>query len=256
MATAIPDIGGGKLITFLYHEDSVIMFDNPVQAWIIDETGATPAKPIILGELPPAAGDTGDIESPQWAQFVGNAVYIPDKLRTSVAGLFTYLATNNGAHRKLWPEFMDPTLNGFYNQWREGNPDLANAYNPAEPAPEGEAVSAFTRTVYGEPHHQVIPDGARVPPPPEVSLRPADTRMAGQDVSTTTREGRQGDAPGTVQANRDALDTQTKVATGMAQREPTKGEAENRAAQERDTKGDHDTKHDTKAPTPAPGSKK
>ena len=236
MATAIPDIGGGKLITFLYHEDSVLMFDNPVQAWIVDETGATPAKPIILGELPPAAGDTGDIQSPQWAQFVGNAVYIPDKLRTSVAGLFTYLATNNGARRKLWPEFMDPTLNGFYNQWREGNPDLAAPYNPAEPPPEGAAVSSFSHAVYGEPHHQVIPDGARVPPPPEVSLRPADERMAGRDVSTTTR-----DEPGTIQANRDALDTQTKVATGMAQREPTKGEAENRAAHDRDTK----------APTPA-----
>jgi hypothetical protein len=254
MATAIPDIGGGKLITFLYHEDSVLMFDNPVQAWIVDETGAAPAKPVILGELPPEAGDTGDIQSPQWAQFVGNAVYIPDKLRTSVAGLFTFLATNNGAHRKLWPEFMDPMLQGFYNQWKEGNPDLANDYNPTQPAPEGATVSAFSHAVYGERHHQVIPDGARVPSPPEVSLRPANERMAGQDVSTTTRDNRQGDDPGTVQANREALDTQTKVATGMGTREQTQPERDARAGQ--DTKADTKAPADTKNPTPAQPTKK
>lgn len=105
--------------------DSVMLFDNIVLAWLVDETGALPVQPVILGTLAAPAPPTTPIYSPPWAARSGNAEFmIPDIARGSPGDLFTFLATNNGAHRPIYANFTDGGLINDFNTWARAHPDL------------------------------------------------------------------------------------------------------------------------------------
>jgi hypothetical protein len=101
-----------------------ILHDNPVLGWGIDETGATPPVPIILGSMPPAAPATDPIASPLWAVRDKGTLYIPDMARGSANELFNFVATNNGATRKLYADFADTNMATAWNEWCRVNPTL------------------------------------------------------------------------------------------------------------------------------------
>jgi hypothetical protein len=102
------------------------MWDNEVLSWVIDQSGSVGATPIIIGSLPPPAPDTDPVVSPQWiAVGEGNGrVIIPDLWRGDLNSLFTYLATNNGATRKLRGNFVRPQIDNQWRIWVSQNPDL------------------------------------------------------------------------------------------------------------------------------------
>jgi hypothetical protein len=50
---------------------------------------------------------------------------------SSAAALFTELATNNGASRKLWADFADGALLTEWQQWVTLNPTLVLSEAPA-----------------------------------------------------------------------------------------------------------------------------
>jgi hypothetical protein len=100
------------------------MWDNSILAWTIDETGAAEPKPNVVGALPPAAPDTDPIKSPQWVHIRGGAAIAPDLWRGSLAKLWEWLATNNGAARQLRGNFVHGgPLNSFAN-WAAANQAL------------------------------------------------------------------------------------------------------------------------------------
>jgi hypothetical protein len=113
-------------------EAYVILHDNAVLAWLIDETGAAPALPVILGSLPPPAPDTGAILSPPWAVRDASSwvVMVPDRMRGAPGDLFTFLSTNNGAQRKIYAVFSEVGLNNDYQTWARAHPTLAMMENP------------------------------------------------------------------------------------------------------------------------------
>ena len=102
-----------------------ILHDNRVMAWLIDDTGAAPVAPVILGSMPPAAPDTGEILSPLWAVRDGSTLYIPDVARCSANELFNFIATNNGANRQLYADFADVNMATAWREWASVNPTLA-----------------------------------------------------------------------------------------------------------------------------------
>ena len=79
------------------------MFDNSLIGWLVDDDMQTdPPFPIAIGSLPPEAADTAPVLSPQWALVENDAVVlVPDKFRGTVDRPTTWLATNNGATRKI-----------------------------------------------------------------------------------------------------------------------------------------------------------
>lgn len=104
----------------------VILYDNRVLGWIVDTTtGGKLPIPSIIGSMPPKAGDTGDVKSPLWAVRDEQIMKIPDMWRGSVAEFFTFLATNNGATRKLFADFSDVGLRHEFDAWSAGNPGIA-----------------------------------------------------------------------------------------------------------------------------------
>jgi hypothetical protein len=123
MAQAIPAVTGSMLLSFEYDPTGLewaILHDNPVLAWVVDEAGTTNPKPIILGSLPPAAADTGEVLSPAFAAREGGPAgtwFIPDMVRGTASELFNFIASNNGADRKLYANFADTSLIESWNQW-------------------------------------------------------------------------------------------------------------------------------------------
>ena len=86
------------------------------------------AAPVIVGTAPPPAPDTGGIQSPKWAHFADESLYVPDVWRGQLIDFFTFLATNNGAQRKVRANFRSGRLKGAMDQWSTLNPTL---FNPA-----------------------------------------------------------------------------------------------------------------------------
>ena len=102
----------------------VMLFDNTVLAWIVDEAGPTPARPVILGSLAPPAPDTTPIFSPQWAARDAWEFLVPDIARGAPGDFFTFLATNNGARRPIFANFSDSGLISDFNAWGRAHPAL------------------------------------------------------------------------------------------------------------------------------------
>ena len=134
---AIPGDARHIIISCNYGTDWVDLFDNPVLGWLVDETAVTSLKvgdpvppmnefPVITGTMPPAAPANGAIISPQWVHQVDDDVYVPDAWRGSVVEFFTWLATNNGAQRKVRGNFRTSRLKGAMDVWSANNQALFN----------------------------------------------------------------------------------------------------------------------------------
>jgi hypothetical protein len=57
---------------------------------------------------------------------VTDAVYVPDLWRGTIPDFFTWLATNNGAQRKVRANFKDSRLQYALQLWSTQNPALFN----------------------------------------------------------------------------------------------------------------------------------
>ena len=137
MTTAVAPVTGSLLVTFQYGPDDTglgwaIAMDNPVLAWLIDETNTAEPVPVILGSHPPPPPypDTAPVVSPPWAVREGSTWFVPNVARGSSSLMFTAIATNNGARRPIYSNFADPTLAAEWRQWAEQNPTLALATPP------------------------------------------------------------------------------------------------------------------------------
>lgn len=146
--------GTGVIISVEYAADGLAwarLYDNQVLGWYVDTEppitapeGSTtpllggpptapgvPPTPVILGHLlalPPA---TAAVVSPQWANYVEPNVFVPDIWRGTIHEFFTWLATNNGAHRPLGSRLLsEVSLQHAFSNWAAGNPELAFAGDP------------------------------------------------------------------------------------------------------------------------------
>ena len=158
ISAAIPNTDGSAIITFEYDPTGLawcIMRDNPCVGWGVDPEALTPqapnkpepvaAIPIIAGEMPEAPPDTAPVLSPSWAQFVPaiNGVFVPDtRSRGSLVDMFEFVASNNGADRKLWAEFASPQIAAEYSNWRARFPSHAL---DAKPAPQAKHSTEHRR---------------------------------------------------------------------------------------------------------------
>ena len=115
---------------------SVTILGGPVVSWLVDPTTPT-AAPIPIGLAPPPTPppNTGAIQSPPWALSYGALISQHGHLVAVVAtpddsfigtlpDFFTWLATNNGATRKLSARLGLPTMVNIWNLWARDNPDL------------------------------------------------------------------------------------------------------------------------------------
>jgi hypothetical protein len=110
------------------------LYDNRVHGLTVDEAGTTSPKPVIIGGFPLAATDTAPILSPQWAGFDDPAIIVENLWRGNVSDFFTWLATNNGAHRPLQARFViDAGLVNGFDTWAGLHPDLT--FDGEPPAP-------------------------------------------------------------------------------------------------------------------------
>jgi hypothetical protein len=132
-ATVLPIASSALLIACTYDPTDLAwcsMADIAVVGWLADTGDAmAPGSPVILGTMPPAAPDTTPVLSPLWAMREG-----PDWLWYASPGvtfsgtvhqLLDFLATNNGATRQLYGDFLDPVLAVSWTEWAAGNPSLA-----------------------------------------------------------------------------------------------------------------------------------
>ena len=132
MTVAVAPLTGSTLVTCEYNPDAVgdagpglawvILHDNPVLAWLVDETGATPVVPVILGSMGGAPPVTDPVRSPAWIVREGNTMFAPDIARGTYNEMFQLLATNNGANRPIYAKFADYDLAIAWNQWSRDNP--------------------------------------------------------------------------------------------------------------------------------------
>lgn len=134
---AISALPGQVIISCNYDptaKEWVDLFDNPVLGWLVDETQLNPnlgqpvppigEAPVIVGTMPAGAVDTTPIFSPQWAHVVSNRIYVPDIWRGEIADFITWIATNNGAKRKVRGNFSDHNLSNIMYEWSKRNPEL------------------------------------------------------------------------------------------------------------------------------------
>jgi hypothetical protein len=127
---AINSVDGSVLITCGYNDQVidgvaiglawVILHDNHILGWSLTDPTVTP---IIIGSMDvPVTADTSPVVSPQWAQYFGGTVFVPDTWRGALAEFFTHIATNNGAQRKVYAKFYTPELASAWRQWASDNP--------------------------------------------------------------------------------------------------------------------------------------
>jgi hypothetical protein len=87
--------------------------------------GQRPPRPVVIGSLPDTAPNTDPVVSPQWAVRQGLTYFLQDNMaRGGSAELFSFLATNNGARRKLYADFADTALRQEFIAWGQANPVL------------------------------------------------------------------------------------------------------------------------------------
>jgi hypothetical protein len=128
--TVVPAAANTIVISIEYDATGLAwarLTDHQALAWYIDNSQMPmPPRPSINGTLPRTAPDTRPILSPQWAEFVGGpAIFVPSMWRGSINNFFTWLATNNGAHRQLAKGFgISSGLYNAFDNWARRNPDL------------------------------------------------------------------------------------------------------------------------------------
>lgn len=107
----------------------VHMWDNHCVAWIVPDTDFTqPPTPVIIGGMVPAPPDTAPVISPQWASLRGSTVIVPNLWRGTLNEFFTWLATNNDAHKLLRGDFSTPDVSNAFALWSQQNPTLVYGY--------------------------------------------------------------------------------------------------------------------------------
>jgi hypothetical protein len=106
MPTVVPPSPDEGIITLNYDGSGlgwVDLWDNAIIAWVIDANDVSVGpSPRILGTFPPAPPDTSPVLTPSWAAITraGN-VFVADTWRGTFYDFLTWLATNNGAQRKV-----------------------------------------------------------------------------------------------------------------------------------------------------------
>ena len=100
------------------------VFDNETLGWLIDDTGATAAKPAIIGSLPPVVTPTAPLTAPNWAHVEGDKILLPDIARPDLGTALTHLAKDNGANRKIACHFTTSWLHAAWIRWATYNPTL------------------------------------------------------------------------------------------------------------------------------------
>jgi hypothetical protein len=80
--------------------------------------------------MPPVPPVTAPVLSPQWVHVHPDMILVPNIWRGSYQEFFTWLATNNGAARKLYAEFVHPTLIAEWQTWSRLWPALALTVPP------------------------------------------------------------------------------------------------------------------------------
>jgi hypothetical protein len=98
----------------------VELFDNQPLGWAVDDVDIAHPLPVVVGSLPPVAADTAPILSPQWAQYSGGYIVVPDVVRLPPAEFFNWLKSNNGANREVRSSMKSTDLNQAYRQWSGG----------------------------------------------------------------------------------------------------------------------------------------
>jgi len=101
----------------------VDMWDNDLVCWLVDESGAAEPIPAVIGKLPPVRTETAPLESPQWVTSWYGGIIAPDLWRGSLDDFFTWLATANGANRRLRGNFMSPAVANAWQVWADRNPE-------------------------------------------------------------------------------------------------------------------------------------
>jgi hypothetical protein len=81
---------------------------------------------VIVGTLPPVAPETGPIISPQWAAVQGSFVTVADRWRGDLDQFFSWLATNNGARRRLRSNFLSELAGTRWVAWASRYPALVD----------------------------------------------------------------------------------------------------------------------------------
>ena len=127
LAVSPESLGGLLVMTYDATGLATVHVDGwPLLGWNMDATNPINPQPVTIGN--PLAGtppNTGAIKSPEWAYVVSeDAVYVPDTWRGTLAEFFTWLATNNGANRKVSTWFTFPRVANAWNIWARENPDL------------------------------------------------------------------------------------------------------------------------------------
>jgi hypothetical protein len=127
--TIVPADSGTIIVSIEYSEnglDWARLYDNECIAWAVDGSSMPmPPRPSIIGTLPLLAPDTSPILSPQWVKFIGSAVMVPNVWRGLPVDFFEWLATNNGASRRLDARFgISGQMHDGFTAFARSNPDL------------------------------------------------------------------------------------------------------------------------------------
>ena len=99
-------------------------------------TGEHAPLPIILGSLAKLAPDSAPVVSPQWGKYDEPVIFLPDTGRLELAEFLTWLATNNGANRRIGSMVaLSKSLANGLQQWGTMHPDLAFVGEPQSQPP-------------------------------------------------------------------------------------------------------------------------
>jgi hypothetical protein len=121
----IPNTGRDVIVSMNYDPTGlawVELFDNAPLGWAVDDTDVSHPEPVVVGSLPPASADTAPVLSPQWAQFSGGYIVVPDVVRMLPGDFFTWLGSNGGATRQVRSSMKSNDLNQAFHQWSGGAP--------------------------------------------------------------------------------------------------------------------------------------
>jgi hypothetical protein len=98
-------------------------------SWVVDAAAPTTTQPVpvIIGPWPTPPPNTAPVVSPAWIarEFAIRFVEPSTATRGDLPTLLTFIATNNGAQRKLWCKFEDWGMATAFQAWATSHPSLA-----------------------------------------------------------------------------------------------------------------------------------